>query len=151
MTRPTLEQLDAEIAALERELEPGLQRLRTLKRLRRPLAAAAAAAAAAATRVKARKRQDRNDRIASAYGAPGDRTYGSRLELARQHRLSVRTISRAVEGVAAARRAGWAYRIKPLVATKPPDPVASPPPGAANTETKIRPGRPSRGAGKLKP
>ena len=101
MTRPTLEQLDAEIAELEQALEPGLQRLRVLKRLRRPLAAAAASATA-----KAKEHHDRNARIAAAYGPLVSRTYGSRLEVARQHRLSVRTIGRIVEDLAAPSRAG---------------------------------------------
>ena len=144
MSKPTLEQLDAEIAGLERELEPGLQRLRTLKRLRRPLAAAAAAVAA--TKAKMRKRQDRNDRVMAAYGAPGDRAYGSRLELARQHRLSVRTISRIVEGLPAAQRAGWAYRTVPLTKLKPTNPAASSPPATAGKEVSKTqpPQRPSR-------
>ena len=101
MTRPTLEQLDAEIAALEQALEPGLQRLRVLKRLRRPLAAAVASATA-----KAKKQCDRNARIVAAYGPPGDRSYGSKLEVARQHRLSVRTIRRIVEDLSMPSRVG---------------------------------------------
>lgn len=130
MTKPTLELLDAQIAALKRELEPGLHRLQALKRLRRPLAAAAASAA-----TKVKQRQDRNDRIAVAYGAPGDRTYGSRQELARQHRLSVRTIARIVEGVpSAAHRAGWTFRRKPLAKAGPANGAASSLPETAGTE-----------------
>ncbi|MCS6625401.1 hypothetical protein N0B44_21040 [Roseibacterium beibuensis] len=86
----TLEQLDTEIAELESFLAPYLDKLKDLKKRRRPKVAAKASAKSRADQVPAsRVKQDRE-------GIAGDR--GHIQQLAVVHQRSPRTIHRKLSG-----------------------------------------------------